>query len=117
MDMKLYPAIFKPRPPNGYSVRFFDIPGCRAQGDDTEEATQNARDTLGEILSVMEAAGQPLPEATPITQIRPGKDEFFIMVTVDMDEYRKNPGKPFHKKNQPVWPKTAKAYRNFYRKH
>lgn len=117
MDMKLYPAICKPKPLGGYTVRFHDIPGCRAEGDDTEEATQNARDALGEILAVLEAAGRPLPQPTPITRIRPRRDEFFIMVTVDMDEYRKNPGQSSHKKNAPVWPKTAKAYRNFYRKH
>ena len=65
MDMKLYPAIFKPRPPKGYTVRFHDIPGCRAEGDDTEEATQNARDALGEILAVLEASQSPLPVPTP----------------------------------------------------
>jgi len=117
MDMKLYPAIFKPQPLNGYTVRFYDIPGCHAEGDDTEEATQNARDALGEILAVMEAAGKPLPKATPITQIQPRQDEFFIMVTVDMDEYRKHPGQPSLKRYMPIWPKTGKAYRNFYRKH
>jgi|GEM_PF-5781929 len=117
MDMKLYPAILKPTPLGGYTVRFHDIPGCRAEGDDTEEATQNARDALGEILAAMEAAGRPLPKPTPITQIQPHKDEFFIMVTMDMDEYRRNPGQPFPKKKAPIWPKTSKAYRNFYKKH
>lgn len=116
MDMKLYPAIFKPSPVGGYTIRFHDIPGCRAEGDDTEEATQNARDVLGEILSAMETAGRPLPEPTPITRIRPRKDEFFIMVTVDMDEYRQKPGEPSFRRHMPIWPKTGKAYRNFYKK-
>ena len=117
MDMKLYPAIFKTQLSGGYTVRFHDIPGCLAEGDDTEDATQNARDALGEVLAALEAAGSPLPDPTPITRIRPRRNEFFIMVTVDMDEYRKRSGQPPHRKNQPVWPKTAKEYRNFYKKH
>lgn len=115
MDMKLYPAIFQPQPLGGYAVRFYDIPGCMAKGDDTGEATQNARDALGRVLSIWEAAGRHLPEPTPLSRIQPEKGAFCVMVTVDMDEYRGKPGQSAQREY--VWPAAAKTTRSYDRKN
>ena len=115
MDMKLYPAIFQPQPLGGYAVRFYDIPGCMAKGDDTGEATQYARDALGRVLSIWEAAGRHLPEPTPLSRIQPEKGAFCVMVTVDMDEYRGKPGQSAQREY--VWPAAAKTTRSYDRKN
>lgn len=116
MDMKLFPAILTPLRPGGYAVRFYDIPRCRAAGGTTEEATENARDSLGRALFALEKTGTAIPSPTPISKIPHRKDTFFIMITVDMDEYRDNAGNPFSQNHMPLWPKPGKTSRAFYKK-
>lgn len=62
MRQVTYIAAFTPEPEGGYSVTFPDAPGAITQGEDANEALENAREALELMLEAHDEAGDALPE-------------------------------------------------------
>jgi antitoxin HicB len=65
--MKRYTVLLTPDPQEGgYTVTVPALPGCITEGDDLQQAIENARDAIRLYLEDLEASGEPVPdEATP----------------------------------------------------
>jgi predicted RNase H-like HicB family nuclease len=59
-----------------YGVSFPDVPGCISAGDTFEEAIDNASVALAGHLAVMEADGDPIPNARSLDELK--KDAEFV---------------------------------------
>ncbi|MEA2836766.1 MAG: hypothetical protein QOD89_1316 [Bradyrhizobium sp.] len=53
-----------------YGVSFPDLPGCISAGDTFEEAIDNASQALGGHFAIMEADGDPIPNARSLEELR-----------------------------------------------
>ena len=73
----------------GYVVYIPDF-NNNTQGGDLTEAIEMARDAIGLMGIDMEDNGEPLPEATAITDVKKENEEDIItLVDVDFAEYRR----------------------------
>lgn len=52
--------VFEPQDEGGYHVYAPDLPGLHTQGDDLDEATENAREALALYVEGLRDDGQPL---------------------------------------------------------
>jgi antitoxin HicB len=57
----LYPAIFEPQEPSGFSVQFVDIPGAITEGETIEECLFNAAEALTGVIESYIELGQNIP--------------------------------------------------------
>lgn len=55
--------VFEPQPEGGYHVYAPDLPGLHTQGDDLDDATDNAREALALYVEGLSDDGEPLPDA------------------------------------------------------
>jgi predicted RNase H-like HicB family nuclease len=53
-----------------YGVSFPDVPGCISAGDTFEEAIDNASVALAGHLAVVEADGDPIPNARSLEELK-----------------------------------------------
>jgi predicted RNase H-like HicB family nuclease len=53
-----------------YGVSFPDLPGCISAGDTFEEAIDNASQALAGHLAIMEADGDPIPNARSLEELK-----------------------------------------------
>lgn len=72
-----YPVLLR-KEAKGYLVTVPDIPGALT------EAGNKSNDAIGLMLEDK----TNYPKATPLENLNVGTDEFKILVTVDMDEFR-----------------------------
>ncbi len=71
---KYYPACLYANPDTeALTVVFPDLPGCISQGDNLDQAIDNAVEALELYLDEAVRAGQRLPSATPLAKLKPGK--------------------------------------------
>ena len=102
-----YPAIFH-KGKGGYAVEVPDLPGCISGGESLADAIIMGTDAAsGWVLSELED-GKPVPKASPIEDIRPGKGGFVSMLVLDMDTYAAKYGNKAVRKNLtiPAWLNT-----------
>lgn len=64
-----------------YGVSFPDVPGCISAGDTFEEAIDNASVALAGHLAVMEADGDPIPNARSLEELK--QDAEFVEDSAD----------------------------------
>lgn len=76
----VYPVILH-KEDNGYSVTVPDIPGTFTEGDTQTEAINMAADAIG----LMPEDEINYPKATPLENLKVGKDEMATLVPVNMD--------------------------------
>ena len=88
MAKYVYPAIFT-KEDGQYSVRFPDIPNCMTQGEDINDAVENAEDALCLVLYHMEQRGEVAPVASDPISLVPSEGEFISLVNCDTIEYKK----------------------------
>ena len=88
MAKYVYPAIFT-KEGEQYSVRFPDIPNCMTQGEDIQDAVENAEDALCLVLYHMEQRGESVPAATDPIGLTTSENEFISLVDCDTIEYEK----------------------------
>lgn len=86
-DRYIYPAIFD-FADDGISVEFPDLPGCLTCGDTIEEAFAMAKEAMALHLWGMEEDGDPIPEATPIDQIKVEPNQVVVLIEVWMPAFR-----------------------------
>lgn len=97
----VYPAIFSPEG-NMYNVTFPDVPEAITFGEGIDEAVEMAQSALG--LAVYDK--ESLPKATNPKNIKTdNENDFVLMVTLDLAEYRrKNHAKTIRKNTSiPEW--------------
>lgn len=100
-QMVIYPAIFSPEGEN-YNVTFPDVPEAITFGEGIDEAVEMAQSALGLAIYNQEKH----PKATnPKNIVLENKDDFVLMVTLDLAEYRrKNHSKTIRKNTSiPEW--------------
>lgn len=59
-DQREIEFVFEPQDEGGYHVYAPDLPGLHTQGEDIEEATDNAREALGLYVESLREEGRPL---------------------------------------------------------
>jgi predicted RNase H-like HicB family nuclease len=64
-----------------YGVSFPDLPGCISAGDTFDQAIDNAAQALAGHLAVMEADGDPIPNARSLEELK--QDPEFINDSTD----------------------------------
>jgi len=64
-----------------YGVSFPDVPGCISAGNTFEEAIDNAAVALAGHLAVMEADGDPIPNARSLEELK--RDAEFVDDSTD----------------------------------
>ncbi|PTQ86848.1 type II toxin-antitoxin system HicB family antitoxin [Nitrosomonas ureae] len=69
----LFPAIFTPEEPSGFSVQFVDIPGAITEGETIEECLFNAAEALSGVIESYIKNGQEIPR--PSKNV---KDAYYI---------------------------------------
>ena len=87
MAKYIYPAIFTAEE-NFYSVCFPDLEGCYTQGETLQEAYEMASDVLCLTIYNLEEAGNKIPIASEIGNIKTEKGEFVSLISCDTLEYR-----------------------------
>ncbi|BDR61079.1 type II toxin-antitoxin system HicB family antitoxin [Lactobacillus xylocopicola] len=88
----VYPVLLH-QEEKGYSVTVPDIPGALTEGDTQTEALIMAADAIGLMLEDQ----TEYPKATPLDNIKTGDGDFKALVTIDMDEFRRNNPKTVRK--------------------
>jgi len=78
-DRYFFPAIFTVNP-DGISVEFPDLPGCLTAGKTEEEAFRMAREALALHLFGMEQDGEPIPEPSKASSLKPAAENQFVTV-------------------------------------
>ena len=87
------------------SIDFPDLPSCCPCADTTEEALKNAKEALGLHLWGMEQDGETIPDASPITALKPEANQVPVLVDVFMPPVRECINNKFVKKtlSLPAW--------------
>jgi antitoxin HicB len=62
------PLILEPQPEGGYVVTCPLLPELITEGEDVQDALQNANDALASIIEAFQQLNQPLPSALQPTQ-------------------------------------------------
>ena len=88
MAKYVYPAIFAEEE-SGYSVSFPDLESCYTSAENLSDAIKMAEDVLCLTLYDLEEDGAPIPEPSPIKEIKTGDNEFATLIGCDTIEYRK----------------------------
>lgn len=81
------------------SIDFPDLPSCCPCADTTEEALKNAKEALGLHLWGMEQDGETIPDASPITALKPEANQVPVLVDVFMPPVRECINNKFVKKS------------------
>ncbi|MBX3317991.1 MAG: type II toxin-antitoxin system HicB family antitoxin [Phycisphaeraceae bacterium] len=63
--MRSFPVVLLPQPEGGYFVQCPTLPGCYSQGGTVEEALQNIREAIEQVLEDMTDRGEPVPQSGP----------------------------------------------------
>ncbi len=108
--MKLtYPAVFEPfGDRSGYTVTVPDLPGCVTEGDSLAEAILMAQDAAsGWVLDELED-GNPIPQASDLSDLHTQENQFISLLVLDMDTYAEKFGAKAVRKNLtiPAWLNT-----------
>lgn len=105
-DRYSYVAVFTYEE-DGIVIEFPDLPGCYpcADKDDTEGALKNAHEALGLHIWGLEQDGEPLPEASNITQLAIQDKQVPVLISVFMPPIRERINSKFVKKtlSLPAW--------------
>lgn len=109
-DRYVYPAIFD-YADDGISIFFPDLAGCLPCAHTTEEAIQNAKEAMALHLYGMEQDGDPIPEPTPIKDLKLEANQIPILIEVYMPTYREAIENNYVRKNVtlPLWLERAAA--------
>lgn len=85
----IYPAIFTPEADGGFLVHFPDLPNCFTDGDNLEEAFENAEDALALQLWYMEDHGKPIASPSAPASLDTPEGASVALVKADTIAVRK----------------------------
>ncbi len=86
-DTYIYPAVFYYEEGERIGVLFPDFPGCGTSGRNDEEALKNAKEALSGHILCMEEDNDPIPEPTPLKQVKPEYEDAEFTKTVLIEVY------------------------------
>lgn len=69
------PLILEPQPEGGYLVTCPLLPELITEGEDVQDALQNANDALASIIEAFQQLNQPLPSA-----LQPAQENTLLMI-------------------------------------
>ena len=100
----VYPAIFS-HDEEGITILFPDLPGCISCAQTDEEALHMARDALGAWIVATEDLGEPIPQPSKLSALRPRPDEAVCLVDAWLPIFREERRGGSVKKNVtvPLW--------------
>ncbi len=102
---------------DGIAIEFPDVPGCLPCAHTEEEAFRNAREALGLHLFGLEKYSDPIPEPTPVHQLKPEDGAVVALIEVFMPPIRERQNNRVVKKTLtiPAWlnAKAEAAHVNF----
>lgn len=84
----VYPAIFTPED-DGILVTFPDLPSCYTDGDDINDAFENAEDALALMLWHMEENNDLIPAPTTFTKLKVPAGSSAALIKADTLPVRK----------------------------
>ena len=87
-DRYIFPAIFD-FAEDGISVEFPDLPGCLTCGDAQEEAWRMAKEAMALHLYGMEEESLPIPEPSPISNLKTKRNQVIVLVEAFMPGFRR----------------------------
>ena len=86
-DRYVFPAVFTYEEGEKISIEFPDLE-CATCGDDDEDALFSARELLGCVICGLEEDGEPIPEPTPLADVKLSSNERACLIDVFMPVYR-----------------------------
>lgn len=89
MAKYVYPAIFKEEESGLYSVDFPDFESCYTQGENPQDAVENARDVLCFTLYSIENKDGQIPAPTDVRKVQCEGNAFVSLIDCDTIEYRR----------------------------
>lgn len=87
-DKYVYPAVFD-YDADGISISFPDLAGCFSCADTDEEALLMAEEVLGLWMENMEVAGEEIPKARELKDIKLEPNQKTVLISVWMPLVRK----------------------------
>ena len=83
-----YPVVLSPA--GGEYVAWFPDFNTGTQGKDLADVIDMSADAIGLLGITLEDEGRPIPEPTPLSQVRPeDENDIVTLVTVDFEAYRR----------------------------
>jgi len=86
--LTIYPAIFH-KENDGYWVEFPDLEGCQTCGSSLQETVQMAQEVLGLYIATQDEKSFAYSLPTDIKNFATDKDSFVVMISTDVDSYRR----------------------------
>ena len=87
MNRLFYPAIFH-KEDGGFWISFPDFPECFSDGDDMQQAYENAVDALGLAITSRQEEKEAIPDPTDISELKVD-DGFLVVIEFDLLAYLK----------------------------
>ena len=87
MNRLFYPAIFH-KEGGGFWISFPDFPECFSDGDDMQQAYENAVDALGLAVTSRQKEKEVIPDPTDISELKVD-DGFLVVIEFDLFAYLK----------------------------
>lgn len=87
MNRLFYPAIFH-KEDGGFWISFPDFPECFSDGDDMQQAYENAVDALGLAITSRQEEKEAIPDPTDISELKVD-DGFLVIIEFDLLAYLK----------------------------
>ena len=89
MNKLYYPALFHKAAEGGFWVTFPDFPECFTQGESIDETYEMAVNALGLCITDLLKEKSALPAPSEPYTITQEPDASLIIISFDLDEYRK----------------------------
>ena len=89
MNKLYYPALFHKAAEGGFWVTFPDFPECFTQGESIDETYEMAVNALGLCITALLKEKSALPAPSEPYTITQEPDASLIIISFDLDEYRK----------------------------
>ncbi len=106
----IYPGILYPfgDGSEGYSVEFPDLNGCKARGENLEEAIRLGTDAASRWIIAETEAGHQIPKASAYKDVHPKQEGIVNLFALDMDAFEEKYGEKSVRKNLtiPAWLNT-----------
>lgn len=114
MNKLFYPALFHKAEEGGFWVTFPDFPDCFTQGESIDEAYEMATSALGLCITDLINDHQSLPAASEPSAIISDSDTTLVIISFDLDEYRRKNNSKSVKKTLtiPEWLNEAATQMN-----
>ncbi|WP_027702318.1 type II toxin-antitoxin system HicB family antitoxin [Metaclostridioides mangenotii] len=88
MDKYLFFATFSPAEEGGYTITYYDVPGCISECDNIEDGLRYAKEALELHLWALEDDGDIIPTPSSPDSIKLVEGEFLVPIVVFMDSVR-----------------------------